>query len=613
MGKDFYSARPPQDPSRETRSSSILEAPISVPDFGKTLVNKGIPPEEWNHAITLFIPRSKSPRILHLMTNVFSGLSPTHYRMLMAATKARYPHVSIYDKRTIVPHTEFNRFHDLPYNADETDDLIRVGIFPPEVRLHMLRTAEAFIPSDRSRIFRDELLHRPTAHTFFQLDRVFSDADFSELYTDAQTTTDLQLLFQDAELRKERAPIVQEALRSGRPVVAGRTLMLLWDPEQEPLPRELLKQAIKEVKTCDEMGLYADADALLEPLLDHDIRFDPAFVRRIQLRATEEHERRETRVPREVRYGSGERIRVEDALTRFYVSNLFDFETDQMLHAFAQKEEGREESNLSSHRRRFAASIERTRKEHRAQVEEMHAWIREYLLDAVMSEITHQDFVENSAALLSPPVEVRPVYKTPTFIYHREHETTETCRPADTFLRLGTSEEIRSYLRAASIRFLEPGWAHLFGGEPWAEIARTAEILWRTDTPNVPYLDHVFDLQHNNASVFDKRPERVLQHDEKLKQMLDIKRDAQTMDELAERLLAVEDLPESTRDWLSATYALFRELRTQYNRLAASYGMELRPEPTDADRARWFAPPTQPLGVDGVYDPTEFDLGEDVD
>lgn len=66
-------------------------------------------------------------------------------------------------------------------------------------------------------------------------------------------------------------------------------------------------------------------------------------------------------------------------------------------------------------------------------------------------------------------------------------------------------EDVLNFLRTVRNRFGN-GYEGSFGGKPWQAIADVAYELWRTDDIQklVPLVDRVFQLEHNNGTVFNK-------------------------------------------------------------------------------------------------------------
>lgn len=71
-----------------------------------------------------------------------------------------------------------------------------------------------------------------------------------------------------------------------------------------------------------------------------------------------------------------------------------------------------------------------------------------------------------------------------------------------------------------------PGWRKEYGGEPWAKVADLLGGL-RAETARV-WLDHVFDIEHNTNSIFNKGGTGLPETDKRdstLRELLDYKRD----------------------------------------------------------------------------------------
>lgn len=61
------------------------------------------------------------------------------------------------------------------------------------------------------------------------------------------------------------------------------------------------------------------------------------------------------------------------------------------------------------------------------------------------------------------------------------------------------------YFHLANLAFSEGNrWNSSYGGKAWADIAKTGKDFLEGKLPVVVFIDHTFDLQHNNGSVFGK-------------------------------------------------------------------------------------------------------------
>ncbi len=100
------------------------------------------------------------------------------------------------------------------------------------------------------------------------------------------------------------------------------------------------------------------------------------------------------------------------------------------------------------------------------------------------------------------------------------------------FSRYATDEEIRQFLHEAIARFRDfQSTDH--GDDPWSVIATHTEELWQEHSPSYHRitLDHLFDLEHHGANVFNKMPERIA-NVQYLKILLDIKKETNSLKEL---------------------------------------------------------------------------------
>jgi hypothetical protein len=61
-----------------------------------------------------------------------------------------------------------------------------------------------------------------------------------------------------------------------------------------------------------------------------------------------------------------------------------------------------------------------------------------------------------------------------------------------------------NFFSVAAEAFLSQGWISGFGGRAWSQIAIVLREYLGGRLPRAVFIDHVFDLEHNNGSVFDK-------------------------------------------------------------------------------------------------------------
>jgi len=109
-----------------------------------------------------------------------------------------------------------------------------------------------------------------------------------------------------------------------------------------------------------------------------------------------------------------------------------------------------------------------------------------------------------------------------------------------------------SFMRIAKILFLKADWNESYGGKSWADIADAYGRLDSATNKNqlIVAIDHVYDLQHNNGSVFTKNSDYAKKttvissmgyKSEKLdfswiQKALDFKRDLKSMTELLDKV-----------------------------------------------------------------------------
>lgn len=92
----------------------------------------------------------------------------------------------------------------------------------------------------------------------------------------------------------------------------------------------------------------------------------------------------------------------------------------------------------------------------------------------------------------------------------------------------------------AAEAFLSQGWIRSFGGRAWSQIAIVLREYLAGRMPRAVFIDHVFDLEHNNGSVFDKHFMVSSQtNNQLLRLQLNIKREATEVTTLFANLTSV--------------------------------------------------------------------------
>lgn len=128
-----------------------------------------------------------------------------------------------------------------------------------------------------------------------------------------------------------------------------------------------------------------------------------------------------------------------------------------------------------------------------AETKEITKSVRRYLLKAISSEL--------------------PLQRNTGLAYFPD-ESVYWNNPGGGLTRMFTDkEDVLNFLKAAEGRFRSGyrgmnGGTGGCGGEPWAQIASATYELWNTEDIKdlVPLLDRVFQLEHNNGTVFSKDP-----------------------------------------------------------------------------------------------------------
>lgn len=153
-------------------------------------------------------------------------------------------------------------------------------------------------------------------------------------------------------------------------------------------------------------------------------------------------------------------------------------------------------------------------------MERQFQWMKEYITYAVCTELNFDGYGFVETQLLIPAIQ--EAEKCKNFIQG--------------FLSYATEEELRGFLKQAQQSFTDYNRGD-FGGVAWKQIAEVAEECWQPH--GLPYrislMDRMFDLQHNNGSVFDKDKERIKVHQSTLESFLDMKRHAQHLETLLEQ------------------------------------------------------------------------------
>lgn len=129
--------------------------------------------------------------------------------------------------------------------------------------------------------------------------------------------------------------------------------------------------------------------------------------------------------------------------------------------------------------------------------QKLKQWVKQYMIEAVASELRNQPQYGLRAQTLQ----------------------------ADEFFQRSAREDILDYFDSASARFLLDEWQTQYGGQSWSRVAQAGYTIWANDIGFEQIMDYIFDLQHNTGAIFDKRWGQITQDNEKLKQVLEFKRE----------------------------------------------------------------------------------------
>lgn len=338
----------------------------------------------------------------------------------------------------------------------------------------------------------------------------------------------------------------------------GNLLALAEATGMKPTLLTSSRDALKLLSDLDRDGQTYWARDFLETLKLYGVQIPAAQEKAIRKHALTEKGLREHRKPRHIEY-----VRthyVPDEIASFYIDDLVRHGLDLVQQGLEEMNRGHEESDLQLHSRRLGIQVKDLRDAIKRDLVRRRNWMREYMVDAVMSELKHMGIREN----------IRKEYDQISLPNDTEHEGGVELERMEEFLRWGTKEEIREYLGRAAARFLNTAeWRRQFGGKPWAHIAETASKLWKDEEPNTVLMDHVFDLEHNNGMIFDKRAERS-NFSGFEKEVLDKKRDATSLEDLF--TLMEEEVSEEGRTALEARRRDWETIAITYNKLRLAYG-----------------------------------------
>jgi len=92
-------------------------------------------------------------------------------------------------------------------------------------------------------------------------------------------------------------------------------------------------------------------------------------------------------------------------------------------------------------------------------------------------------------------------------------------------------KDLIKFLALATKVFDVPSWESSYGGKAWGHIAKTLMLFLTGELSHSVFVDHAFDLEHNNGSVFGKHHMLCGDRDN-IKQQLEVKKYATSVAEL---------------------------------------------------------------------------------
>lgn len=362
-------------------------------------------------------------------------------------------------------------------------------------------------------------------------------------------------------------------------LVQACELFQTYPPLDKTLFDELLKAEIQK-------GNAEQANTLCKLAAMNHIPVNESVKKHIQEKAQEERERREQRPKREL---VEREINVTEEAVMFYTNQNILAELNSIADTIVRAEQ----LQGTNYPFKIKVQIEELAEQIRRDNEGVRRWMREYLIQAIDGERTHQGFLEETENDIELPIPPQVTDKQNDPTYH--------------FKSIGTDEEIRTWLSQVKERFDHPKWEDTgFGGKPWVNITHAALELWKpatrpptilkaaaerfsqpitkeeitADTSSI-WVDHAFDLQHNNATVFDKNPGRIKLNPIALQEFLEKKKHASSTQELFEQvtdMLNDPHIPEDEQLSITAknniTHKInqLRTIQTNIEKLKTSYG-----------------------------------------
>jgi len=181
----------------------------------------------------------------------------------------------------------------------------------------------------------------------------------------------------------------------------------------------------------------------------------------------------------------------------------------------------------ASKRTPLAQKVERLRANVHTQVAEILAC---YLLVSVAGELRHAWEKTNSREISE---ELRILSQQ--FSLNSGGDRCNVQTTVVSCLQKSSSKDLIKFLELATKVFDIPNWDSSFGGKAWGHIAKTLMLFLNGELSHSVFVDHAFDLEHNNGSVFGKH-RMLCGNRDNIKQQLEVKKYATSVAELYSQL-----------------------------------------------------------------------------
>jgi len=159
------------------------------------------------------------------------------------------------------------------------------------------------------------------------------------------------------------------------------------------------------------------------------------------------------------------------------------------------------------------ALVAKIRQVHQQLTTETSAVFSTYLVLAVASEVTYTFKERNAIDEIDPelclPLEVATAFDQLRRDFTLKHRDSWGALSAPAIAHELASVKpalVRDFLKICRRVFAEGNWRGSIGGVKWAAIAEVGELYWNGDIAAETFVDRVFDLRHNTATVLNKHP-----------------------------------------------------------------------------------------------------------